>query len=147
MQTVKLDERLYRTSGDNGVTVISEVLPGVRSVAVGIWVRTASVHEDRAQMGLSHLLEHMVFKGTERRSARDIALELEVRGGALDAFTSREYTSYQARVLDEDLPRALDVLTDLVCNPMLRSTDLELERKVVLEEISTVEAPGRRSRA
>jgi predicted Zn-dependent peptidase len=139
MQTVKLDERLYRTSGDNGVTVISEVLPGVRSVAVGIWVRTASVHEDRAQMGLSHLLEHMVFKGTERRSARDIALELEVRGGALDAFTSREYTSYQARVLDEDLPRALDVLTDLVCNPMLRSTDLELERKVVLEEISTVE--------
>lgn len=139
MQTVKLDERLYRTSGDNGVTVISEVLPGVRSVAVGIWVRTASVHEERAQMGLSHLLEHMVFKGTERRSARDIALELEVRGGALDAFTSREYTSYQARVLDEDLPRALDVLTDLVRNPVLRSADLELERKVVLEEISTVE--------
>ncbi len=139
MQTVKLDERLYRTSGDNGVTVVSEVLPGVRSVAVGIWVRTASVHEERAQMGLSHLLEHMVFKGTERRSARDIALELEVRGGALDAFTSREYTSYQARVLDEDLPRALDVLTDLVRNPVLRSADLELERKVVLEEISTVE--------
>jgi predicted Zn-dependent peptidase len=81
----------------------------------------------------------MVFKGTERRSARDIALELEVRGGALDAFTSREYTSYQARVLDEDLPRALDVLTDLVRNPVLRSADLELERKVVLEEISTVE--------
>jgi predicted Zn-dependent peptidase len=139
MQTVKLDERLYRTSGDNGVTVLSEVLPGVRSVAIGIWVRTASVHEDAGQMGLSHLLEHMVFKGTERRSARDIALELEVRGGALDAFTSREYTSYQARVLDEDLPRALDVLTDLVRNPVLRATDLELERKVVLEEISTVE--------
>jgi predicted Zn-dependent peptidase len=139
MKTVKLDERLYRTEGDNGVTVLSEVLPGVRSVAVGIWVRASSAHEDAAKMGVSHLLEHMVFKGTERRSARDIALELEGRGGALDAFTGREYTSYQARVLDEDLPRALDVLTDLVRNPALRETDLELERKVVLEEISTVE--------
>ncbi|NIM50332.1 MAG: insulinase family protein [Gemmatimonadales bacterium] len=139
MQTVKLDERLYRTNAENGVTVLSEVLPGVRSVAVGIWVKSASVHEEAAKMGVSHLLEHMVFKGTERRSARDIALELEVRGGALDAFTSREYTSYQARVLDEDLPRALDVLTDVVRNPALRNKDLELERKVVLEEISTVE--------
>ncbi len=139
MKTVKLDERLYRTEGENGVTVLSEVLPGVRSVAVGIWVRSSSAHEDAAHMGVSHLLEHMVFKGTERRSARDIALELEGRGGALDAFTGREYTSYQARVLDEDLPRALDVLTDIVRNPTLRPSDLELERKVVLEEISTVE--------
>jgi predicted Zn-dependent peptidase len=81
----------------------------------------------------------MVFKGTQRRSARDIALELEVRGGSLDAFTSRDHTSFQARVLDEDLARALDVLTDLVRNPTLRSSDLELERKVVLEEINTVE--------
>lgn len=139
MQTVKLDERLYRTDAENGATILSEVLPGVRSVAVGIWVKSASVHEDATKMGVSHLLEHMVFKGTERRSARDIALELEVRGGALDAFTSREHTSYQARVLDEDLPRALDVLTDVVRNPALRHKDLELERKVVLEEISTVE--------
>ncbi len=139
MDTVRLDERLYRTAAGNGVTVLSEVLPGVRSVAAGIWVRMASVHEERAKMGVSHLLEHMVFKGTERRSARDIALELEVRGGALDAFTSRDYTSYQARVLDEDLPRALDVLTDLVRNPVLRQSDLDLERKVVLEEISTVD--------
>jgi predicted Zn-dependent peptidase len=108
-------------------------------VAAGIWVRTASAHEARAKMGVSHLLEHMVFKGTERRTARQIALELEVRGGALDAFTSRDHTSYQARVLDEDLPRALDVLTDIVRNPTLRDADLDLERKVVLEEISTVE--------
>src|SRR2546428_541992 len=117
MQTVRLDEGLYRTEADNGVSVFSEMLPGVRSVAVGLWVKTASVHEVRAKMGVSHLLEHMVFKGTERRSAHDIALELEVRGGSLDAFTSRDHTSYQARVLDEDLPRALDVLTDLVRNP------------------------------
>ncbi len=139
MQTVRLDERLYRSVGENGLTVLSEVLPGVRSVAVGIWVRSASAHEEAPKMGVSHLLEHMVFKGTERRSARDLALELEGRGGALDAFTAREYTAYQARVLDEDLARALDVLTDLVRHPMLRTDDLELERKVVLEEISTVD--------
>jgi predicted Zn-dependent peptidase len=139
MQTTKLDEGLYRTTADNGVTVLSEAMSGVRSVAVGVWVRTASAHESRGTMGVSHLLEHMVFKGTARRSARDIALELEARGGALDAFTSRDHTSFQARVLDEDLPRALDVLTDLVRNPTLRDADLALERKVVLEEISTVE--------
>ena len=132
-------ERLDRTVAANGVTVLSEALPGVRSTAIGIWVRRASVHETPGQMGISHLLEHMVFKGTHRRSARDIALELESRGGALDAFTSRDHTAYQARVLDEDLPRAVDVLTDLVRQPALRQADLDLERKVVLEEISTVE--------
>jgi len=139
MRTTKLDELLYRTEADNGVTVISELLLGVRSVAVGVWVNTASAHESPIKMGVSHLLEHMVFKGTERRSAKDIAMELETRGGALDAYTSRDYTSYQARVLDEDLPRALDVLTDVVRNPALRDADLDLERKVVLEEISLVE--------
>ena len=139
MQTVKLDDGLYRTDAGNGITVVSEQMSGVRSVATGIWVKTASAHEVRPKMGVSHLLEHMVFKGTERRSARDIALELEVRGGSLDAFTSRDHTAYQARVLDEDLPRALDVLTDLVRNPVLRATDLGLERRVVLEEISVVE--------
>ena len=132
METVKLDEGLYRTVADNGVTVLSESMTGVRSVAVGMWVRRASAHEERAKMGVSHLLEHMVFKGTERRTAREIALELEVRGGALDAFTSRDHTSYQARVLDEDLPRALDVLTDLVRHPTLRESDLVLVRLVVL---------------
>ena len=139
MRTTQLDERLFRTDADNGVTVLSEKLPSVRSTAAGIWVKSASVHEARSKMGVSHLLEHMVFKGTERRSARELATALEVRGGALDAFTSRDYTAFQARVLDEDLPRALDVLTDLVRNPVLRQSDLDLERKVVLEEISTVE--------
>jgi predicted Zn-dependent peptidase len=139
VRTVRLDEGLYRTDAENGVVVLSEALPAVRSVAVGIWVRRAAAHEERAVMGVSHLLEHMVFKGTERRSAREIALELETRGGSLDAFTARDHTAYQARVLDGDLPRALDVLTDLVRHPVLRESDLELERKVVLEEISTVE--------
>ena len=139
MRTTRLDERLFLTDAENGVAVLSERLPSVRSTAVGIWVKSASVHEQRAKMGVSHLLEHMVFKGTERRSAREIATALEVRGGSLDAFTSRDYTSFQARVLDEDLPRALDVLTDLVRHPVLLQSDLDLERKVVLEEISTVD--------
>jgi predicted Zn-dependent peptidase len=89
-------------------------------------------------MGVSHLLEHMVFKGTERRTAQEIALALEARGGSLDAYTSRDSTAYHARVLDADLARALDVITDLVRRPVLRDADLQLERKVVLEEISTV---------
>jgi predicted Zn-dependent peptidase len=89
-------------------------------------------------MGVSHLLEHMVFKGTERRTAQEIALSLESRGGSLDAYTSRDATAYHARVLDADLPRALDVITDIVRRPVLRDSDLSLERQVVLEEISTV---------
>ena len=139
MQTVRLDDGLFQTSAPNGCTLLSEVLPGVRSAALGIWVRSASAHEARPTMGVSHLLEHMVFKGTERRTARQIALELEVRGGSLDAYTSRDHTSYQAHVLDADLPLAAEVLTDLVRRPLLREEDLELERNVVLEEISGVE--------
>lgn len=139
MDTARLDEGLFRTVLPNGLTILTEVLPGVRSAAIGVWVRAASAHEPRAKMGLSHLLEHMVFKGTERRSARELALELEIRGGSLDAYTSRDHTHYQAHVLDEDLPRAIDVLTDLVHRPLLRGSDLDMERNVVLEEISTVE--------
>jgi len=90
-------------------------------------------------MGLSHLLEHMVFKGTERRSAKELALALESVGGSLDAYTSREHTAYQARVLDEHVGIAADVLADLIFHPLIRQSDLELEKRVVLEEISTVE--------
>jgi predicted Zn-dependent peptidase len=138
METVRLDREIHRTSAPNGVTVLSERVASVRSAAMGVWVRTASAHEPRPKMGVSHLLEHMVFKGTERRSAQEIALALEARGGSLDAYTSRDSTAYHARVLDADLPRALDVITDLVRRPVLRDADLQLERKVVLEEISTV---------
>src|SRR6187549_1390890 len=107
------------------------MLPVVRSAAVGIFVQSASAHECRDEMGISHLLEHMVFKGTERRTAKQLAMELEVRGGSLDAYTGRDHTNYQAHVLDEDLPRAVDVLTDLVRRPLLRQSDLDLERNVV----------------
>jgi predicted Zn-dependent peptidase len=130
---------LRRTVLSNGLTVLSEYMPGVRSVALGTWVRAASLHESPDKMGVSHMLEHMVFKGTPTRSAKDLALALEVLGGSLDAYTAREHTAYQAKVLDEHLPQAADVLADLVFRPVLRASDLALERKVVLEEISTVD--------
>jgi predicted Zn-dependent peptidase len=114
-------------------------MPGVRSVALGAWVRAASLHESAEKMGVSHMLEHMVFKGTATRSAKDLALALETLGGSLDAYTAREHTAYQAKVLDEHLPQAADVLADLIFRPTLRASDLALEKKVVLEEINTVD--------
>ena len=130
---------LRRTTFPNGLTVVSEYMPQVRSVALGAWVRSASIHEVREEMGVSHLLEHLVFKGSARRSAREIALSLESLGGSLDAYTSREHTAFQARVLDEHLPQAADVMVDLIFSPLLLESDLALERKVVLEEIAMVE--------
>lgn len=124
---------------DNGVRVLSERIPSIRSIAAGVWVRQGAAHETVDVTGISHVLEHMVFKGTEKRSALEIADALEALGGSLDAYTSREHTSYQARVLDEHLPEALDVLSDLVLAPRLDTGDLELEREVILEEIAQVE--------
>ena len=133
------DSGLRSTELSNGLTVLSESMPGVRSVALGAWVRAASLHESADKMGVSHMLEHMVFKGTPTRSAKELALALEVLGGSLDAYTSREHTSYQAKVLDEHLSQAADVLADLIFRPSLRGSDLALEKKVVLEEINTVD--------
>jgi predicted Zn-dependent peptidase len=132
-------DRFDRTELPGGLVVLTEAMPGVRSASIGVWVRAGSVFETPAEMGVSHLLEHMVFKGTRRRSPRELALALERLGGSLDAYTTREHTSYQARVLDTDVDSALDVLADLVLQPLLRDDDLELEREVVLEEIATVE--------
>ena len=137
-RTVQLDDALFRTDCPNGLVVVTERIASVRSAAAGIWVRTGSGHEARPKMGVSHLLEHLVFKGTERRTAREIALSLESRGGSLDAYTSRDHTAYQAHVLDADLGLSLDVLTDLVRRPLLRDADLDLERNVVLEELNGV---------
>ena len=128
-----------RTVLPNGLTVLSEFVPGVRSVAIGAWVRSGSMHERVEEMGIAHLLEHMVFKGTQKYSAKALALSLEVLGGSLDAYTTREHTSFQARVLDEHLPDAADVLFELCFQPLLRNDDLKLERKVILEEIAMVD--------
>jgi len=138
-KSVQLDDRVFVTELEGGPIVLSETIPTVRSVATGIWVRWGSSHDPADQMGASHLLEHMIFKGTERRSAREIALGIEGIGGSLDAYTSREHTACHARVLDEHLPIAIDILTDLVFRPALRDGDLEIERRVILEEIAGVE--------
>jgi len=124
---------------DNGITVSTQPVPGSRSVSTGVWVRQGSAHETPEVSGASHMLEHMVFKGTPTRGPRELALEIEALGGSLDAFTTREYTAYQARVLDRHLGVALDVLADLTLAPLLRDEDLETEREVILEEIATVE--------
>jgi predicted Zn-dependent peptidase len=119
----------------NGLVVITETMPHVRSVSVGIWVRNGSRGEVPEENGLAHFIEHMVFKGTERRSAEAIAREMDSVGGMLDAFTSKEQICFNAKVLDEHLPIAFDVIADLVLRPLFDSEDVKKERQVVLEEI------------
>ena len=119
----------------NGLTVVSDPMPGLESVAVGIWVNTGSRNEDPKAMGISHMLEHMAFKGTTRRSARAIAEEIEAVGGQLNAYTSREQTAFHARILKADVPLALDMMADILTNPTFEQSELERERQVVLQEL------------
>jgi len=119
----------------NGLVVITETMSHVRSVSVGVWVRNGSRREIPEENGLAHFIEHMVFKGTERRSAEAIAREMDSVGGMLDAFTSKEQICFNAKVLDEHLPIAFDVIADLVLRPKFDSEDVRKERQVVLEEI------------
>jgi predicted Zn-dependent peptidase len=125
-----------RTTLPGGLRVITEQVPGVRSVAFGIWVNVGSRDETGAQMGSAHYLEHLLFKGTHRRSALDISSAIEAVGGDLNAFTTKEYTCYYARVLDVDLPLAIDVVSDVVTDALIRTEDVEAERGVILEEIA-----------
>jgi predicted Zn-dependent peptidase len=122
---------------DNGLRIVTETMPSVRSVSLGIWIGTGSRVEQGAENGLSHFIEHMVFKGTENRSAEDIARAVDSIGGGLDAFTSKELVSFNTKVLDEHLPIALDVLSDMVLNPLFREDDIEKEKGVILEEIKS----------
>ncbi len=137
--TEALDQGVHRTALANGAIVISERMEHLQSVAVGLWVRQGRAHEEPAEAGASHFLEHMAFKGTQRRSAHEIAWDMARLGGTLDAWTSHELTAFQARVCREDLDAGLDLLCDLVFNPRLASADFELERKVILEEIAASE--------
>lgn len=125
-----------RTTLPGGLRIITEQVPGVRSVAFGIWVGVGSRDETRAQMGSAHYLEHLLFKGTATRSAMDISSSIEAVGGDLNAFTTKEYTCYYARVLDQDLPLAIDVVSDVVTGALIRPDDVEAERGVILEEIA-----------
>jgi predicted Zn-dependent peptidase len=124
---------------DNGLTLISEEIPHVRSVAVGVWVRSGSRHEAGAETGLSHFIEHMVFKGTSNRSAEAIAAEVDSIGGHMDAFTSKEYAAFHLKVLDEHLPLAVDILGDIVRNPLFDAAEMAKEKKVIFEEMGMVE--------
>ncbi len=119
----------------NGLTVVSDPMSQLESAAVGIWVNTGSRNERPDQMGISHLLEHMAFKGTASRSARQIAEEIEAVGGVLNAYTSREQTAFHARVLKQDVPLALDMIGDILTNPTFEQAELERERQVVLQEL------------
>ena len=119
----------------NGLRVVTENMPGLGSAAIGVWVMAGGRHEEEAENGIAHFLEHMAFKGTERRSPLQIAEEIEDVGGYINAYTSREMTAYYARVLGEDVPRALDVIADIVLNPVFDPSEIEIERGVILQEI------------
>ena len=123
----------------NGITLLTERMPHVRSVTLGVWLRRGSRHEPPPLNGASHFIEHLVFKGTESRSARDIALAVDSIGGQMDAFTSKEYTCFYAKVLDDHVTDAVDLLSDIVLRPLFDAAELERERKVIVEEIRMVE--------
>jgi predicted Zn-dependent peptidase len=125
-----------RTLLPSGLRVITEQVPGVRSAAVGIWVGVGSRDETPATAGAAHYLEHLLFKGTKRRTAAQIAEEIDAVGGELNAFTAKEHTCYYVHALDDDLPLAIDLLTDVVFSATMADKDIELERSVVLEEIA-----------
>ncbi|MGH3738480.1 MAG: M16 family metallopeptidase [Micromonosporaceae bacterium] len=125
-----------RTVLPNGMRILTEAIPAMRSVSFGIWVGVGSRDETPVLAGASHFLEHLLFKGTRRRTALDISAQLEAVGGETNAFTTKEYTCYYARVLDTDLPLAVDVVCDLVADSVLHEADVETERGVILEEIA-----------
>src|ERR1700689_2485595 len=130
------DSTVRRTVLPGGLRVVTEFLPAVRSVALGIWVGVGSRDEDETHAGATHYLEHLLFKGTRKRSALEISSAMDAVGGELNAFTAKEDTCYYARVLDADLPLAIDVLSDMVTDSLIEPKDVDAERNVVLEEIA-----------
>jgi len=124
---------------DGGIRVITEEIPYFKSVSIGVWVTTGSRDEHPNENGISHFIEHLLFKGTERRTAFDIAREIDSVGGALNAFTGREHTCFYAKVLDKNMPLGIDLLSDIFLHPLLDPKDVEKERMVILQEIKMVE--------
>jgi predicted Zn-dependent peptidase len=133
-------ENAYRkTTLPNGIRIVTEDIPYVRSISFGVWVDTGSRDETEANNGISHFIEHMVFKGTKRFGMQGIAQSLESCGGYLNAFTTKEHTCYYARVLDQDLPKAIDVISDMIQFPLFPEKEIEKEKQVVIEEIKNIE--------
>ncbi len=135
MENVKEIDFVEKTTLDNGLKIVTEKIESVKSVTAGIWVKTGSRNESKKQAGITHFLEHMLFKGTENRSSYDIAMSMESVGGYLNAFTSSEYTCYYSRCLDTKLDKALDVLSDMVLHPTFPEEEIKKEKKVVIEEM------------
>jgi predicted Zn-dependent peptidase len=131
--------QFQKTVLDNGIRVVSERIPSVRSASIGVWADVGSRDESASRNGITHFLEHMVFKGTRNRSVTDIARSLESLGGYLNAFTTKEHTCFYARVLDVHLTQAMDVLSDLVLHATFKRTELEKEKLVVIEELKNAE--------
>lgn len=134
--TRALGGTVRRTVLPSGLRILTEAIPTTRSVSFGVWVGVGSRDETRLQSGVSHFLEHLLFKGTNKRDALQISAEIEAVGGETNAFTAKEYTCYYARVLDDDLPLAIDVMCDAVADSVLTPSDVETERGVILEEIA-----------
>ena len=134
-----MNESYRKSVLPNGIRVVTERMPHVRSVAVGVWVETGSRHESDERGGVSHLIEHLVFKGTATRSAEEIARTMDSVGGQMDAFTTKEHTCFYVQVLDEHLGLAVDLLTDILLHPSFDGEELEREKSVVLQEIKMVE--------
>jgi len=132
-------DQVQTTRLENGLTILTEHMPGLRSVSLGIWVRRGSRHETPALNGICHFIEHALFKGTRRRSAREIAVESDRLGGHLDAYTAHEITGFSMKVVDTALPKAFELLADLVTNPRFDEDDLRREQKVIIEEMKMIE--------
>src|SRR5713226_5638765 len=130
------DDAVRRSVLPGGLRIVTESLPTVRSAAIGIWASVGSRDEDLDHAGATHYLEHLLFKGTSKRTALEISAAMDAVGGELNAFTAKEYTCYYARVLDADLPLAIDVLSDMVTSSLIEPRDVDAERNVVLEEIA-----------
>ncbi|MDX6289004.1 MAG: hypothetical protein QOH42_803 [Blastocatellia bacterium] len=131
-------DQVQTTRLANGLTILTEHMPGLRSVSLGIWVRRGSRHETPALNGICHFIEHALFKGTERRSARQIATESDRLGGHLDAYTSHEITGFALKVVDDAMPQAFDLLADMLANPRFDPDDLTLEQGVIIEEMKMI---------
>src|SRR6478672_760367 len=132
---VQETRNIRRQKLPNGLTIITEQMQHIRSASIGVWLQTGSRDEDAQWNGISHFIEHMVFKGTKNRTAEEIARQVDSIGGNMDAFTAKECVCFSAKILDEHMPIAMDVLSDLVLNPVFDAQDIGRERGVILEEI------------
>ena len=128
-----------KTTLENGLRIVTEEVPYVHSAVVGIWVKAGSRNENDKNHGISHLIEHLLFKGTEKRTAKQIAQELETVGGSINAFTTKEYTCYYAKVLDEHIDLAVDILADMFFNSLFDEQEIAKEKNVIIEEIKMYE--------